>query len=397
MPASYVIVMQRYPELKGKALGFLLLLWSLWFLNFSGRIIFSPILPLIEDEFLVSHARATSIFIFQSIGYGFAMTLSGFYSGRMGFKKAILLSFAISACTSFFAPFVKAFSAFYLVVFLNGFAAGIYMPAIMPLIREHYVERNWGKAISLYDSAASISIFSVPFIVLFFLHYLSWRGIFGILGVAFVVILVLFAFIGDELKIVQPYKAVFKGLMTRKSFWTMVIVMSVVMGANMGIYYVLPLYLTKELFLSIGYANSLLGISRFGGIGVAIVCGFLVDRFNLRKIMFILMVISGLFTIILGIASATFVGVALFLQAIFITGIMPIAFVCMAKLFTRGTISMAIGLIVPLGTLFGTGLIPNLLGFSGDLLSFRFGIVVLGVLLTLTSWLALSLRELEQP
>jgi MFS transporter, NNP family, nitrate/nitrite transporter len=388
--------MRHYSELKGGALGFLLLLWFLWFLNFSGRIIFSPILPLIEDEFLVTHARATSIFIFQSIGYGFAMTLSGFYSGRVGFKKAILLSFAISACTSFCVPFVKAFSAFYLVVFLNGFSAGIYMPAIMPLLREHFVERNWGKAISMYDSAASISIFSVPFIVLFLLHYFRWRGIFGILGVAFLVVLILFFLIGDELKIVQPRRAVFKGLMTRKSFWVMVIIMSVVMGANMGIYYILPLYLTKELFLGMGYANGLLGISRFGGIGVAIVCGFLVDRFNLRKIMFVLMIISGFFTILLGIASAAFVGIMLFLQAIFITGIMPIAFICMAKLFDRETMSMAIGLMVPLSTLFGTGLIPNLLGLSGDLLSFKFGIIVLGILLTLISWLALSLKELEQ-
>ena len=68
----------------------------------------------------------------------------------------------------------------------------------------------------------------------------------------------------------------------------------------------------------------------------------------------------------------------------------------MARLFDRATLSMAIGLIVPLGTLFGTGLIPYLLGLSGDLLSFRFGIIVLGVLLILISWLALSMRDLEQ-
>ena len=388
--------MRRYSELKGEALGFLFLLWSLWFFNFSGRIIFSPILPLIEDEFMVTHARATSIFIFQSIGYAFAMTLSGFYSGRVGFKRSIVFSFAILACVCFCVPFVKAFSVFYLIVFVNGFSAGIYMPAIMPLIREHFVERNWGKAISIYDSAASISIFTVPFIVLFLLHYFHWRGIFGILGVALLMIAILFSLKGEELKINEPHRTVFKDLITRKSLWVMVTIMSVVMGANMGIYYILPLYLTKELSLGIGYANGLLGISRLGGIGVAILCGFLVDRFNLRKIMFILMIISGVLTILLGMASTALIGIMLFLQAIFITGIMPIAFVCMARLFDRETMSMAIGLIVPLGTLFGTGLIPYLLGLSGDLLSFRFGIIVLGILLTLISWLALSLRDLEQ-
>jgi NNP family nitrate/nitrite transporter-like MFS transporter len=388
--------MRRYSELKGEALGFLFLLWSLWFFNFSGRIIFSPILPLIEDEFMVTHARATSIFIFQSIGYALAMTLSGFYSGRVGFKKTIVFSFAVLACVCFCVPFVKTFSVFYLIVLVNGFSAGIYMPSIMPLIREHFVERNWGKAISIYDSAASISIFTIPFIVLFLLRYFHWRGIFGILGVAVLIIAILFALKGEELKINEPHATVFRDLITRKSLWMMVTIMSVVMGANMGIYYVLPLFLTKELSLGIGYANSLLGVSRLGGIGVAILCGFLIDRFNLRKTMFILTIISGILTIILGASSTGLIGISLFLQAIFITGIMPISFVCMARLFDRAALSMAIGLIVPLGTLFGTGLIPYLLGLSGDLLSFRFGIIVLGVLLVLMSWLALSMRDLER-
>jgi NNP family nitrate/nitrite transporter-like MFS transporter len=388
--------MRRYSELKGGALGFLFLLWSLWFFNFSGRIIFSPILPLIEDEFMVTHARATSIFIFQSIGYAFAMTLSGFYSGRVGFKKTIVFSFAVLACVCFCVPFVKTFSVFYLIILVNGFSAGIYMPSIMPLIREHFVERNWGKAISIYDSAASISIFTIPFIVLFLLRYFHWRGIFGILGVAVLIIAILFALKGEELKINEPHATVFRDLITRKSLWMMVTIMSVVMGANMGIYYILPLFLTKELSLGIGYANGLLGVSRLGGIGVAILCGFLIDRFNLRKIMFILMIISGVLTILLGTASTAFIGIVLFLQAIFITGIMPISFVCLARLFARETISMAIGLIIPLATLLGTGLIPYLLGLSGDLLSFRFGIIALGVLLILMSWLALSMRDLER-
>lgn len=388
--------MRRYSDLKGEALRFLFLLWSLWFFNFSGRIIFSPILPLIEDEFAVSHARAASIFIFQSIGYAFAMTLSGFYSGRVGFKRTIVFSFVVLACVCLCVPFVNVFSLFYLIVLVNGFSAGIYMPAIMPLIREHFAQRNLGKTISIYDSAASISIFTVPFIVLFLLHYFPWRGIFGVLGIAIFVIVVLFCLKGEELKINEPQRTVFKGLISRKSLWVMITIMSIVMGANMGIYYILPLYLTKELFLDIGHANGLLGISRLGGIGVAVLCGFLVDRFNLRKIMFMLMVISGFLTILVGAASAAVIGITLFLQAVFITGLMPIAFVCMARLFDRETMSMAIGLIVPLSTLFGTGLFPYLLGLSGDLLSFRFGIIVLGVLLTLISWIALSMRDVER-
>jgi MFS family permease len=388
--------MRHYSELKGEALGFLFLLWSLWFFNFSGRIILSPILPLIEDEFMVTHARATSIFMFQSIGYAAALILSGFYSGKVGFKRSIVFSFVMLACVCLCIPLVRAFSVFYFIVFVVGFSSGIYLPAIMPLIREHFAERDWGKTITIYDTAASVGIFSVPFIVLFLLRYFHWRGIFGILGVALLMIAILFSLKGEELKINEPHKTVFKGIITSKSFWVMVTIMTVAMGANMGIYYILPLYLTKELSLGIGYANTLLGISRLGGVGVAILCGFLVDRFSLRKIMFIMMIISGVLTILLGVAPTAVIGIILFLQAVFITGIFPIGFVCMARLFDRETMSMAVGIMVPLTALFGTGLIPYLLGLSGDLLSFRFGIIILGVSLTLISRLVLFLRDLEQ-
>jgi len=387
--------MRRYSELRGGALGFLFLLWALWFFNFSARIIFPPILPLIEDEFMVSHARASSIFVFQSLGYAAAMFLSAFYAGRVGFKRSILFSFVILACVSFCIPFVNAFSTFYSMLFLVGFSGGIYLPAMMPLIREHFAEGTWGKTISIYDSAGAISIFGVPFIVLLLLDYVHWKGIFSAFGVVLLIVALLFLFKGEELKISQPHKAVFRSLVTNKPFWAMATMTSIAMGANLGIYYILPLYLTKQLFLSIGHANALLGISRLGGVGVAIFCGFLVDRFNLRKIMFAMMIIAGILTVLLGLASASVIGVILFLQAVFISAIPPLLWVCMARLFDRETVSMAIGFVAPLGFLFGTGLIPYLLGISGDLVGFGFGITVLGVLLVLTSGLASSLRGLE--
>jgi MFS transporter, NNP family, nitrate/nitrite transporter len=388
--------MRYYSEVKGKALGFLLLLWTLWFFNVSGRLIFTPILPLIEDEFMLTHFKATSIFVSQSIGYALGTIFSGFYSGRIGFKKTIVFSFGMLACTSFLVPFTRVFSLFYPILFIVGFSAGTYIPAIMPLIREHFAEKNLGKIISIYDSAAPIGIFAVPFFALFLLNLFHWREIFYVVGIILLIICLLFSFVGDELKINQPHKTVLKGLIRRRSLWVMVTIMSIAMGANMGIYSILPLYLTKELSLQVGHANSLLGISRLGGIGVAILCGFLVDRFNPRKIIFILMAIAGILTILLGIASASLIGIVLFLQAIFITGIMPIAFVCMAKLYDRETMSMAVGFALPLSTLLGSGLIPYILGLSGDLIGFGFGIVVLGILLTFMSWFALALKDFDR-
>jgi hypothetical protein len=106
------------------------------------------------------------------------------------------------------------------------------------------------------------------------------------------------------------------------------------------------------------------------------------------------MVISGGVTILLGVVPGAVIGIILFLQAIFITGIFPIGFVCMARLFDREMMSMAVGFVTVFTGLFGAGLIPYLLGLSGDLISFRFGITILGILLTMISWLVRSLRDL---
>ena len=50
---------------------------------------------------------------------------------------------------------------------------------------------------------------------------------------------------------------------------------------------------------------------------------------------------------------------------------------------------------VAISMAFGGGLIPYLLGISGDLYSFRSGITILGILVIMASAVSLRLKELE--
>ena len=156
-------------------------------------------------------------------------------------------------------------------------------------------------------------------------------------------------------------------------------------GSNLGIYAITPLYLTKELGLSIDYANTILGISRLVSIGVAIACGFLVDRFSLRNMMFLMMLITGIFTVLMGLSPVKYTGVLLFFQAFFVTGFFPIGLVGIARTFDREMRGLATGIILASSFFIGGGVVPWLLGVSGDLYSFRLGITVLGVLTMLAS------------
>lgn len=387
--------MERYSSLRGKALLFLFFLWFLWFTNFITRIVFGPILPLVEDEFMINHARASSIFIFLSGGYGTAVIVAGFFSGKFGYKKSIVLSLGLLGVIAFLVPLVQSFYLLCFFVFVIGFSVGFYLPSAIPLITEYYSEKNWGKAIAIHDTGAPSAIFATPFVALFLLHFFLWRGIFIVLACIYLVCSIIFCFVSSEVKVSNPPKTVFSDLIKIKSLWLMAVIWVFGAGANLGIYSIVPLYLTKELHLNIGYANTILGFSRLGAVGMAIACGFLMDRFNLRKIMFMVMILTGILTVLMGFVSVRYIGIVLSLQAFFVTAFFPVGLVTIAKTFNREMRSLATGIILAVSIVSGAGLIPYLLGVSGDTISFRLGIAILGIFTALSSTLILNLKELE--
>jgi NNP family nitrate/nitrite transporter-like MFS transporter len=393
---GYSESVSRYNNIKGRALLFLLFLWFLWFINMGVRVVFSPILPLIEDEFLVTHAQASGLFVFQAIGYAVSMLFAGFYSARFGYKKSIAVSLGISCLLFFLIPFVKVFSFLYAFSFLLGIAIGIYLPSALPLITEYFAERHWGKCIAIHDTGASFAIFSMPFLALFFLHFFNWRGIFQLFAFIFLITIGIFCLVTDEVRIKHSERAAFGDLIKTKSLWVMEILFTFAAGANLGLYSVIPLYLTKELPFSIQYANTLLGVSRLGAIAVSVLAGFLIDRLNLPKTLFVSLLVAGIFTILMGLASPGYVAVFLCIQTFVITAFFPAGLVLTAKMFSREKRSMATGLILALSIILGGGVIPYLLGLSADHISFRFGIVILGILVCLSSLLTFYLDKQKQ-
>ena len=387
--------MKKFASLKGKAFLFLLLLWFLWFLNFAGRTMFAPVLPLIEDEYLISHAKASSIFIFQAIGYGSSMFLSGLFSGVFGYKKSIVLSLIIAAFAFLLVPFAKVFNVLYVLSFVIGMATGMYIPAVIPLITHYFEENIWGKAIAIHDSAASIGVFGAPIIAIFLLQFFGWRNIFSVLGIVFIIAALIFYMLFDELKVPKINVADLRNFIGRKSLWIMSAIWIFAASTSLGVYSVIPLFLTKELHLDIGYANTIFAFSRLGGFVIAISAGFLVSRFSIQKVMASILVISGVFTIFVALAGIRFIGIALFLQATFIYGFFPAGLIALSRMFEMNVRSIATGFVFGFGVVVGWGITPYLLGLSGDLVSFKFGILVLGIGTIMASGLVFLLKELS--
>jgi MFS family permease len=197
-----------------------------------------------------------------------------------------------------------------------------------------------------------------------------------------------------ELKVTRITKSAFGNFIRRKSLWLLSIIWVFAASTSIGVYYVTPLFLTKELHLDIGYANTIFGISRLGGFVVAVCSGFLVSRFTIRAIMVAILIISGASTAFIALAGVTFIGLALFLQASFIYGFFPAGLIAISRIFNLDERGLATGFIFGFGVIIGWGVTPYLLGISGDHLSFKLGILVLGLAVMLSSSLVFRLKEL---
>ncbi len=387
---------ERFQSLKnGRAILFLTLVWFLWFMNVAMRTILSPILPILEDEFTVLHAQVGSIFTFIAFGYALSVSFSGVASSRFGCKKGVLFSFFLATIVYFIFPAVHNFYLFYPLAFLLGIAAGMYLPSVIPLITEYFDEKLWGKTISIHESAASIAIFGAPFIALFILSLFPWRALFIVFGIVFILCMIIFQLATDEVKVVAAKKSYLRGLLRSSDLWLMAIVWIFAAGGNLGLYFILPLYLVKELGLDVETANKIFGVSRLGGVVVGIAAGFFVDRFSLKKTMFLMVFLSGLFAMFLVVRNMAWMKLFLLLQSSINIGYFPVALVSIQRMFEREERGAATGFIITLGVACGVGITPYLLGLSGDHLSFRFGIFVLGCLTVLSSGLVWFLKRLH--
>lgn len=373
----------------------LFIFWCLWFLNFSTRTAISPLLPLIEENLSISHGKAGGLFSSIAIGFGLSLLLGGRLVSVFGHKRTVVAGFLGIGLFSIGIQWAESYTAFHILFFLIGISTGSYIPAIIPIITETYELRHWGKAIGIHDSAGSFSIFLVPILVAFGLNFFPWRRLLLILGIASLSLPIYFWKISVEPKGENPQKkGNYRNLFRNKNIWLLALLSIFASCSTMGIYAILPLYLIKERGIEFSYANTLFGISRMGGVFISILSGYLTDHFGYRRIIGMSLLFTGLSTILLSFASALpLVLTILILQAIFPVAYYPAGFSAISRLTTLPERSMAIGIIFSIGTIFGMGATPFFLGLIADLLNFQIGILLLGILISLSSLMAKLLEE----
>ena len=359
----------------------LFLFWGLWYLNFSSRGVLSPLMPIIEDEFAISHALAGSIFTFLSIGFTITLLLTALLAARIGYKKCIALGFLILAVSLFSLKCAVTFASLALAAFFIGLGAGLYLPSAISLLTEIFEPKNWGKAIALHDTGASFSVLSIPILTAIAVRFVHWRTLLVILGASCLVLLVFFWVFSPDSHPQKGEKTRFTRVLRRRDLWLVAVPWFFATANSLGLYNLIPLFLVKEKGIDLGVANTIFGLSRIGGLVASVLVGFLVDRFGAKKIIFAVLLTTALSTV--GIAVSPIFPlliVMLTIQATVSTGFFPAAFVAISKLTDLNERGIFTGITLAFGVVFGLGLTPAILGAAADVWGFQPGILVLGVL-----------------
>jgi len=376
-------------------IGPILLLASIFFLNFLGRIVIAPLLPAIEADLSISHVQAGSLILITTTGYFLSVMGSGFFSSYMTHRNTIIFSAFTAALALAGVSMSQSFFSLRVSLLILGLATGFYLTSGIATLTSLVPAKHWGKALAIHELAPNLGFVAAPLISEVLLHWFSWRGVLGVIGVSSALCGCVFWRFGQggTFHGQIPNLASYRTLFRRSSLWIMVILFGLGMGGSFGIYTMLPLYLTAEQGMDRPFANTLIGLSRVSGLVTSLMAGWATDRLGPRRTMVFVFFFTGLTTMLMGLASGAWLILLVFVQPMLAVCFFPAGFAALSLLGSAQVRSLAVSLAVPMGFLFAGAALPIGIGILGDAGHFGLGIGGTGALI-LSGWLLSRLLKL---
>jgi len=374
--------------------GQLLFLTSIFFLNFMARITPSPLMPQIEADLGLDHAAAGSFFLIISAGYFIGLLGSGFISSKITHRGTIIMSAMAVGIALLCISLSQDLWTIRLSFLFLGVAAGNYLPSGIAALTSLVEQQHWGKALAVHELAPNVSFVAAPFLAEALMGWFSWKGVMVLLGVSSILLGTTFACMGKGGRFYgeAPGIPAVKGLFREPAFWIMVVLFSLGVSSTLGIYTMLPLFLITERGMERGWANSLVGFSRISGIFMSMVAGVFNDRLGPKRTIFTVFVVTGILSILLGVLAGPWTAIFVFLQPLVAVCFFPPGFAALSSLVAPSARNIAVSFTTPLAIVGGGGLIPLMIGMSGDMGCFGTGIAVTGGLIFLGAFLAFRLK-----
>jgi MFS transporter, NNP family, nitrate/nitrite transporter len=361
-------------------IGITLFLAWLFYLGFVTRVMFAPLMPAIEKDLGIGHSEAGSLFLMMSFGYLLAPFCSGLISSRINHRGNLGVSAWFIGLTLIPFGFVNAFWALRVLPMIIGLAAGVHLPSAIATITAEVRKQDWGKALSVHQAAPPLAFVTAPLIAALLLNWFSWRYVLMIWAALalFSALLYTLRGTGGDFSGQLPSLANINAVLSKYSFWIMVLLFAMAMGGNAGIYAMLPLFLVNEHGMDLTHANTILGLSQVSGLLMVFVAGWITDRVGQKPAMLAALLTAGMATVLIGLLKGGWLVVMIFIQPAMLSSFFPAAFAALSRIAPPSLRSVTNALGPPVSFLIGGGILPALIGYLGDHYTFSAGIMLAG-------------------
>ncbi len=363
-----------------QALTSLFLLAVIFYLNFFSRIVFAPLLPVMEMDLGLSHGQAGSFFLILSCGYFVALAGSGYISSILGHKQTILISMLAIAASLLLMSMAPSLTLLRTGFALLGMAAGIYLPSGIATISELFSPANWGRAYGVHELAPNLAFLTAPLLTALLLPRFPWQSILLVPAATTLAAALFYGLFGQgaRLRGAPPNLDHCRVLLRLPSFWLMTLLFSMGIAGTLGVYSVLPTFLVAVHHLTEQDAGILVGLSRTSTLVAALLGGWLADRFGCRRTMATVLLLTGVSTLVLGLAATETVRLWVWLQPLLAVCFFPAAFALLAKIGPALIRNVVVSLTVPPAFVIGGGVVPALITRLADQGNFGLGLVLTG-------------------
>ncbi len=266
----------------------ILFIFGIFFLNMLSRLGLGPLMPAIEAELGLRHVQAGSLFLPVSVGYGGGLFVSIFLSARVSHHRLIFVSALAVGAALLFISRIQGLFLLYFALFCLGLTGGLYLPSGVAMLTFLVRRRDWGKVLSIHQMAPNLAYICGPFAAALIADRMSWRFAMTAYGPASLAAAVAFRTLGpaEGFRGAVPRIELFKRLAETPAVWIMIVLFSLALGINQGLFSIIALYLTAERNLTMESANRLLAISRTVAFAMPLLTGWAADRYGLKRFCF---------------------------------------------------------------------------------------------------------------
>ncbi len=341
-----------------------------------------PLLPVIEKDMGWGHGEAGSIFIYIASGYSLGLLIAGYFSCRLNYRHMITLAGIMVGLAMLGISYSTSIFTMHLGLAAAGIPAGLYVPSGIATITDLASKENWGKAMAVHELGPNLGFITAPLIAEGLIKFLPWRGVLGAMGICSVVMGVVFFFFGrgGHQRGTPPNLRFVRQVVRSLSFWIMVALFTISVGASIGVYSVMPLFLVSEAGFQREWANTLIGLSRLCATIVLFSSGIIADHFGPKKAISFFLGVTGLFTLLIGsFQDSTGLVILLFLQASSAACVFPVVFTALSHIFPAQFRGAAVSLVFFISYPIAAGFIPSAIGHWAEAFSFSSGFCLLGL------------------